>query len=71
MTSVERILEYSDLKPEEAENIHSFVVLPPSWPAGGLVFENFSFRYSSAGPWVLKKINISIQPNEKVLSHRI
>jgi hypothetical protein len=67
MTSAERVIEYVDLKPEESENAHHFVIIPPEWPIGGIIFENFSFRYSSTAPWVLKNINISIQPNEKVL----
>ena len=66
MTSVERVIEYIDLKPEDLEHTHPFISLPPQWPTGGIVFENFSFRYSSTAPWVLKNINIAIQPNEKV-----
>jgi ABC-type multidrug transport system fused ATPase/permease subunit len=66
MTSAERVIEYIDLKPEDAENVDQFVTLPPQWPMGGITFENFSFRYSSTAPWVLKNLNIAIQPNEKV-----
>ena len=67
MTSAERVIEYIDLKPEESENINYLVTLPAQWPIGTIVFDNLSFRYSSTAPWVLKNINISIQPNEKVL----
>jgi ABC-type multidrug transport system fused ATPase/permease subunit len=70
MTSAERVIEYVDLKPEESANMDSLVTLPPQWPIGGLVFDNLSFRYSSTAPWVLKNINISIQPNEKVLFYQ-
>ena len=66
MTSAERVIEYSDLKPEESPVIHHSIILPPQWPIGSIVFENMSFRYSSNSPWVLHKINISIRPGEKV-----
>ncbi|CAF0879243.1 unnamed protein product [Adineta ricciae] len=66
MTSVERVIEYVDLKPEEAPNTQSSVTLSPEWPIGGIIFDNLSFRYSSTSSWVLKNINISIQPNEKI-----
>ncbi len=68
MTSAERVIEYIDLKSEDSGNAHHFIAIPPQWPIGGIIFENFSFRYSSTAPWVLKNINISIQPNEKVCS---
>ena len=66
MTSAERVIEYVDLKPEETGTADQFVTLPPQWPVGGISFENFSFRYSSTAPWVLKNLNLAIQPNEKV-----
>ena len=68
MTSVERVIEYIDLKPEESEDGKNFVTIPPRWPTGGIVFDNLSFRYSATAPCVLKNINISIEPNEKVSS---
>ncbi len=66
MTSVERVIEYIDLKPEEPSNFKSLITLSAQWPQGAIVFDNLSFRYSSTGPWILKNLNISIQPNEKV-----
>lgn len=67
MTSVERVLEYIDLKPEESADGKSFVTIPSQWPTGAIIFDNLSFRYSDTAPWVLKNVTISIQPNEKVL----
>lgn len=66
MTSAERIIEYIDIKPEESPHDNSIHTLPPQWPIGGIVFDHLSFRYSSTAPWVLKNLDISIQPNEKV-----
>ncbi|CAF3698029.1 unnamed protein product [Rotaria sp. Silwood1] len=66
MTSAERVIEYIDLQPEESSNIKNLKILPSHWPIGGIIFDNLSFRYSSTSPWVLKNLNISIQPKEKV-----
>jgi ABC-type multidrug transport system fused ATPase/permease subunit len=66
MTSAERVIEYIDLKPEETADVKNLITLPPQWPIGTIIFDNLSFRYSSAAPWVLENINITIQPNEKV-----
>jgi ABC-type multidrug transport system fused ATPase/permease subunit len=71
MTSVERVTEYVDLKPEEPGNIENLVNLSVQWPIGAIVFDNLSFRYSSTAPWVLKNLNLSIQTNEKVLFYSI
>jgi ABC-type multidrug transport system fused ATPase/permease subunit len=71
MTSAERMIEYIDIKPEESPNVNSSIILSSQWPIGAITFDNLSFRYSSTAPWVLKNLNISIQPNEKVkLSQR-
>lgn len=66
MTSVERVIEYIDLEPEESPFKQDLQTMSPQWPQGGIVFDNVSFRYSSTSPWVLNKINISIKRNEKV-----
>ncbi|CAF2646337.1 unnamed protein product [Rotaria sp. Silwood2] len=66
MTSAERVIEYIDLQPEESPNFKNLRSLPPQWPIGNIIFDNLSFRYSSTSPWVLKNINIFIQPKEKI-----
>jgi ABC-type multidrug transport system fused ATPase/permease subunit len=66
MTSAERVIEYVDLKPEESPIVENTIHLPPHWPQGAIVFDNLSFRYSSTAPWVLKNLQLSIQPSEKV-----
>eukprot|EP00102_Acyrthosiphon_pisum_P018651 XP_016655861.1 PREDICTED: probable multidrug resistance-associated protein lethal(2)03659 isoform X2 [Acyrthosiphon pisum] len=67
MSSVERVLEYTNV-PQEAPLESSPDKKPPrEWPdKGQIVFENFYLRYSLDGDHVLKNLNILIQPMEKV-----
>lgn len=66
IVSVERVLEYAKLPSEAPEVIHRH--RPPiSWPAhGGVEFNNFSTRYREGLDLVLKDVNISIKPHEKI-----
>ena len=66
MTSAERVIEYIDLEPEESVNSKTFISLSPQWPNGDIVFNKFSFRYTSTGPWVLKNLQLSLKAKEKV-----
>lgn len=63
MTSVERILQYTDLEPEKSSNEK-----PPSdWPRTGKVkFHNMSLRYDPKGTPVLKNLRLEIQSGWKV-----
>ena len=65
MTSVERVVEYTDL---ESEGPLETQRRPPSdWPSHGLVvFNRVNFSYRTEGPLVLKDINATFQPSEKV-----
>ena len=64
MTSVERVLEYTEL-PQELDD--GTFVPPPSWPqVGQIEFKSISMRYSPDKPLVLKNIEIKIHPREKV-----
>jgi hypothetical protein len=65
MTSVERILEYTDL---ESEAVAETDVKPrKGWPdKGGIKFENMSFSYHKSMPKVLHNISCCIKPMEKV-----
>ena len=63
MTSVERIVEYSTLNPEEEfhglkDSVNSF--------AGSISFKNVWLRYAEKEPYVLKDLSFSIQEKEKV-----
>jgi ATP-binding cassette subfamily C (CFTR/MRP) protein 4 len=63
MTSVERVLEYSELAPEED---HGELVPPESWPDRGQIsFQSVSMSYSSHSP-VLKQVTVEIRGGEKV-----
>jgi ATP-binding cassette subfamily C (CFTR/MRP) protein 1 len=66
IVSVERVLEYARLPSEAPEVIHRH--RPPiSWPAhGGVEFMNYSTRYREGLDLVLKDINLSIKPHEKI-----
>nr|XP_023027004.1 probable multidrug resistance-associated protein lethal(2)03659 [Leptinotarsa decemlineata] len=65
MTSVERVQEYADLKPEKQEDT---VKEPPKfWPETGRIeFRDMSLRYSPDDPCVLKNLNFIIKAKEKV-----
>ncbi|KAF2841494.1 multidrug resistance-associated protein 1 [Patellaria atrata CBS 101060] len=66
IVSVERVLEYANL-PSEAPEILSKNRPPISWPSRGAVsFHNYSTRYRPELDLVLKNINLSIRPHEKV-----
>ncbi|XP_055606094.1 ATP-binding cassette sub-family C member 4-like [Uranotaenia lowii] len=65
MMSVERLLEYRDLKPEKQPEQPR--VLNKSWPeAGRLEFKNMSYRYYEGANLVLKNLNFEIHPKEKI-----
>ncbi|RZC41834.1 ABC tran domain containing protein, partial [Asbolus verrucosus] len=64
MTSVERVVEYSELCPEVDDQSKS---PPPSWPsAGKIVFKSVSLRYAPEDLPVLKDLSFEISSTEKV-----
>ncbi|XP_077262946.1 LOW QUALITY PROTEIN: ATP-binding cassette subfamily C member 4-like [Temnothorax americanus] len=65
MTSVERLLQYTNL-PQEGP-ITSDDPPPFTWPSQGqLILKNVSMKYHSDDPPVLKNLNVSIEPGWKV-----
>ncbi|XP_069001598.1 ATP-binding cassette sub-family C member 4-like [Embiotoca jacksoni] len=65
MTSVERVVEYTELQSEAPWETRRRP--PPDWPSRGRVtLDRVSFSYSADGAPVLKDISASFQPNEKV-----
>ncbi|RXG69973.1 Multidrug resistance-associated protein 4 [Armadillidium vulgare] len=66
MTSVERILEYSKLEPEVPPDAN----LKPKkddWPSKGRVtFKSVYLYYDQDSPPVLKNLNFTIEPREKI-----
>lgn len=64
MTSVERVIEYTQL---ESEPNREEKALPIDWPQHGHIeFKNVKLRYNESDPYVLKGISFKIQPNEKI-----
>ncbi|CAL1598298.1 unnamed protein product [Knipowitschia caucasica] len=65
MTSVERVVEYTELESEAPWETK--LKPPPDWPSRGLVtFDGVSFSYSPEGPTVLHKLRATFRPREKV-----
>lgn len=65
MTSVERVMEYTELKSEAPWTTQKHPA--PHWPDKGLVtFNHVNFSYGDDGLLVLKDINATFQPHEKV-----
>ncbi|XP_033471881.1 ATP-binding cassette sub-family C member 4-like isoform X2 [Epinephelus lanceolatus] len=65
MTSVERVVEYTELESEAPWKTQKHP--PPDWPSKGLVtFDKVNFSYGSDGQPALKDISATFQPNEKV-----
>ncbi|XP_060851388.1 probable multidrug resistance-associated protein lethal(2)03659 [Rhopalosiphum padi] len=67
MTSVERVLEYTNVPQEAALESSQDKKPPKEWPdKGQIVFDNFYLRYSLDTAHVLKNLNIQIQAMEKI-----
>ncbi|XP_041940167.1 ATP-binding cassette sub-family C member 4-like isoform X1 [Alosa sapidissima] len=65
MTSVERVVEYTELESEAPWETQKRP--PPEWPQNGhITFDQVNFSYSKDGPLVLKNITATIKPTEKV-----
>lgn len=57
MTSVERILEYTQLPQEKP--LESSITLPNNWPSEGkITFKDVSMKYSENDPLILKVNNV-------------
>ncbi|XP_037038323.1 probable multidrug resistance-associated protein lethal(2)03659 isoform X2 [Bradysia coprophila] len=67
MTSVERVMEYADLKSEAALESEPKYQPPPNWPSSGEIrFNDLNFKYSENGDFVLRNVNLLIRPREKI-----
>lgn len=66
IVSVERVMEYSQLTPEAPEIIDDNRP-GKNWPQSGeVVFKNYSTKYRPELDMVLKGINLTIKPHEKI-----
>ncbi|VVC32370.1 Hypothetical protein CINCED_3A012061 [Cinara cedri] len=67
MISVERVLEYTNFSQESVSESALLKKPPKGWPnKGQIIFNNFFLRYSPNSSYVLKNINVKIQPREKI-----
>ncbi|XP_060872943.1 probable multidrug resistance-associated protein lethal(2)03659 isoform X2 [Metopolophium dirhodum] len=67
MTSVERVLEYTDVPQESALESTPDKLPPTDWPNNGqIIFKKLYLRYDLDKPFVLKNLNINIEAAEKV-----
>lgn len=66
MTSVERVLSYTELQPEPGYDT-TIPRAPNDWPQRGCVtFKAVSLSYFIGGPSILKNISFSVIPGEKI-----
>jgi ATP-binding cassette subfamily C (CFTR/MRP) protein 4 len=64
MTSVKRVVEYTDITPEPFGGTFT---PPESWPSeGNVAFSSVSMRYSLDKPLVLKEVNFTVKSGEKI-----
>lgn len=67
MTSVERVVEYTEIKSEPPLETEKDQLAPVNWPSYGKInFKDFNFRYSENSNIILKGLNFTINSNEKV-----
>ncbi|KAJ8684219.1 hypothetical protein QAD02_020011 [Eretmocerus hayati] len=68
MTSVERILQFTELDQEEDDYCSAALAKPPkAWPSHGKIeFSDFSLRYSDDQEPVLNNINLMIESGSKI-----
>lgn len=67
MTSVERVVEYTELENEAPWETEKRP--PPSWPSKGqITFDQVNFSYYPDGPVVLKNMTATFRPKEKVMT---
>ncbi|KAJ3116710.1 Multidrug resistance-associated protein 1 [Phlyctochytrium bullatum] len=67
MVSVERVLQYANNLPQEAERRQPNDPAPTVWPGPGQIdVKNLEVRYNVEDDPVLKNLNLSIRPGEKI-----
>ncbi|XP_065361821.1 probable multidrug resistance-associated protein lethal(2)03659 [Calliphora vicina] len=67
MTNVERVLEYTNLPPEPSKETEEHVKPQGTWPSRGRIeFINFHLRYNPDDECILKNLNFTIEPKQKI-----
>lgn len=65
--SIERVIEFCQLTPEEPSVLKSDENLPKNWPQAGLIeFKNYSTTYRKNLDPSLRNLNFTINPGEKI-----
>ena len=65
MTSVERIIEYTQLQSEHS--LKRVKKSPLDWPnKGQIIYKNVSLKYDPNLPEVLRDISLNISPGQKI-----
>ena len=65
MTSAERTLAYTKIKPENGSEVKRKP--PKDWPhAGGIRFQNVTLQHYEDGPKALRNLTFNIKPTEKI-----
>ena len=66
ITSIERIKEYCDIKPEPEWSIEE-TTPEKAWPTEGRIkFENYFLKYRAELDYVLNNLNFEVNPGEKI-----
>lgn len=66
LMSVERVMEYMALPSEKQPDIPK--TPPRQWPQQGkITFKDVGLKYDKNSSWILKNLNFTIQPKEKVI----
>lgn len=67
MTSVERVMEYTNLESEPPLEVEDKKIVQSEWPSKGEVkFKNLSMKYSPTSQLTLRNLEFAIQPKEKI-----
>ncbi|CAI5758720.1 unnamed protein product [Candida verbasci] len=67
MNSVERLYEYAFKLPQESPYVIEEMKPQEDWPSSGYIqFQNVNLKYRDNLPYVLKNLNFSIYPGEKI-----
>ncbi|XP_022166670.1 probable multidrug resistance-associated protein lethal(2)03659 isoform X2 [Myzus persicae] len=67
MTSVERVIEYTNVPQESALESAPNKKPPKEWPnKGKIIFNKLHLRYDSETPFVLRNITVTIEATEKI-----
>ena len=67
MTSIQRLLEYYNLKPEAPLDLEYDDDISEKWPSkGDIVADSVSLKYHEDGEDILKNISFEIRSQEKV-----